>query len=90
MSPLITIFLIAIAVAQSWGAEPVRNIGQPMTVPFHCTDDDIAQSGLTCSEEAPCPVYLDLTAVAALGAKIFVTGNVHTESGNSLFHPDGE
>ena len=51
-----------------------------MTVPFHCTDEDIAQAGLTCSAEAPCPVYVDLTAVAALGAKIFVTGNLHTES----------
>jgi hypothetical protein len=51
-----------------------------MTVPIHCTDDDIAQAGLTCSEEAPCPVYVDLTAVAALGGKVFVTGNLHAES----------
>ena len=51
-----------------------------MTVPFHCTDDDIAQAGLTCSAEAPCPVYVDLTAVAALGAKVFVAGNLHADS----------
>ena len=52
-----------------------------MTVPFHCTDDDMAQGGLTCSEEAPCPVYVELTAVAAQGSKLFVTGNLHSESG---------
>ena len=51
-----------------------------MTVPFHCTDDDMAQGGLTCSEDAPCPVYLDLTAVANLGPKIFITGSLHTDS----------
>jgi hypothetical protein len=56
-----------------WCAEPVH-------VPFHCTDNDIAQAGLTCSEEAPCPVYIELTAVASLGSKLFVTGNLHTES----------
>ena len=75
---LFTFFLTF--VIQSWSAETVHNIGQPMKVPFHCSDDDISQSGLTCSEEAPCPVYLDLTAVAALGGKIFATGNLHTES----------
>ncbi len=72
--------LLFIPVAQSWCAESVRNAGKPMVVPFHCTDDDIAQAGLTCSDDAPCPVYVDLTAVAALGAKIFVTGNLHAES----------
>ena len=69
-----------IVAAQSRGAEPIRNVGQPMTVPFHCTEDDIAQTGMTCAEEAPCPVYVDLTAVASLGSKVFVTGNLHSES----------
>ncbi len=49
-------------------------------VPFHCTDDDIAQGGLTCSEEAPCPVYVELTSVGAQGSKLFVSGNLHSES----------
>ncbi len=79
-APLFLLPLFLIAVAQSWSAEPVRNTGKPMTIPFHCTDEDIAQGGLTCSEEAPCPVYVELTAVGVLGAKIFVTGNLHTDS----------
>lgn len=63
-----------------WCADPIRNTGEPMTVPFQCTDDDIAQAGLTCSNEAPCPVYVDLSSVASLGQKLFITGNLHTES----------
>jgi hypothetical protein len=63
-----------------WSAEPIRNTGQPMSVPFHCTEDDIAQAGLTCTAESPCPVYVELTAVGAMGSKVFVTGNLHTES----------
>jgi len=51
-----------------------------MTVPFTCTDEDIAQGGLSCTDEAPCPVYVELTSVASLGTKLFVTGNLHTES----------
>jgi photosystem II stability/assembly factor-like uncharacterized protein len=51
-----------------------------MPVPFHCTEEDISQAGLTCSEEAPCPVYVELTAVAAMGSKLFIVGNFHTES----------
>jgi hypothetical protein len=65
---------------QLWCAEPIRNTGEPMTVSFHCTEEDIAQAGLTCSEETPCPVYVELTAVAAQGSKLFAAGNLHTES----------
>ena len=75
---LLPIFLLN--AVQLWCADTIRNTGDPMAVPFHCTDDDIAQAGLTCSPDAPCPVYVELTAVAAMGSKIFVTGNLHAES----------
>ena len=39
---------------------------------------DIQAAGLGCSEEDPCPVYLELSNVEAVGHKIFVTGNLHT------------
>ena len=74
------LLLFVLHVAQLWSADPIRNTGAPIAVPFHCTDDDIAQAGLTCSEEAPCPVYLELSAVGAQGNKIFAAGNLHTES----------
>lgn len=43
-----------------------------------CAPDDSEALGLTCSEDDPCPVYLELSAVDGFGANIFVTGNLHT------------
>src|SRR3954452_11266699 len=60
-------------------APPVlANVGKPMVVPFHCTDEDIRTAGLTCSEDEPCPVYLELAAVESTGIRIFTAGNIHT------------
>src|SRR4051812_26317958 len=56
-------------------------LGQnPVPIPFACTADDIDRFGLTCSPERPCPVYADLNSVESVGARIFVTGNLHTEA----------
>jgi len=57
---------------------PLENNGKPMRVVYECTEEDTQAAGLGCSEEDPCPVYLELSNVEAVGAKIFVTGNLHT------------
>ena len=49
-----------------------------MRVVYECTAADTQAAGLGCSEEDPCPVYLELANVDAVGNKIFVTGNLHT------------
>jgi len=49
-----------------------------MRVVYECTEADIQAAGLGCSEDDPCPVYLELSNVDAIGNKIFVTGNLHT------------
>jgi len=60
-------------------APPVlANTGKPMRVPFHCTEEDIRSAGLTCSEQDPCPVYLELAAVESTGIRAFAAGNIHT------------
>jgi delta 1-pyrroline-5-carboxylate dehydrogenase len=46
-------------------------------------------AGLGCSEEDPCPVYLELANVEAVGNKIFVTGNLHTPDGDAVLHLAG-
>jgi photosystem II stability/assembly factor-like uncharacterized protein len=51
-----------------------------MVLPFRCTDEDIQWGGLTCSEDDPCPIYLELSAAAAQGKKIIAAGNIHTAS----------
>jgi photosystem II stability/assembly factor-like uncharacterized protein len=55
----------------------LENTGKPMGVPFHCTDEDMGAAGLGCSEQDPCPVYLELTAVASTAARIVLAGNIH-------------
>ncbi len=56
----------------------LENTGKPMVLPFQCTDDDIQWAGLTCSPDDPCPVYLELTSVAAKNSRIVTAGNLHT------------
>ncbi len=45
---------------------------------YECPPADVEQFGLDCSEERPCPVFLELAAVDVLGSRIFLTGNLHT------------
>jgi hypothetical protein len=67
------------ATLQAVPATPVlENSGQPMLLPFHCTDADIQSAGLTCSEDDPCPIYLELASVAAHGTRIIAAGNLHS------------
>jgi photosystem II stability/assembly factor-like uncharacterized protein len=56
----------------------LENTGKPMVLPFQCTAEDIQWAGLSCSEEEPCPVYLELTAAASAGDKFFAVGNIHS------------
>ena len=57
---------------------PLENAGKPMRVPFECTEADTQAAGLSCSDEEPCAVFLELTSVEAAGNKIFLAGNLHT------------
>jgi hypothetical protein len=56
----------------------LENSGKPMRVAYECTAADTQAAGLGCSEEDPCPVYLELSNVEAAGSKLFLTGNLHT------------
>jgi len=60
--------------------QPLRNEGKPMTIPFACTEDDMQWAGMSCSEEEPCPVYVELSGIETVGNRILVLGNIHTES----------
>jgi photosystem II stability/assembly factor-like uncharacterized protein len=62
-------------------APPVLlNNGKPMVAPFQCSAEDIQAAGFTCSEEAPCPIYLELSAAAASGNKYYLAGNIHSDA----------
>ncbi len=59
-------------------APQLENSGKPMHVSFTCNQDDLRSLGLSCSEEEPCPIYLELSAVEAVGNRLFLAGNFHT------------
>jgi hypothetical protein len=60
------------ALALTLSAEDLKKIDNP------CSPEDAEALGLVCSEDAPCPVFLELSSVDGFGANIFVTGNLHT------------
>src|SRR3954452_13386658 len=62
----------------------LQNNGKPILVPFKCTEEDVRIAGLTCSEDDPCPVYLELSAIESTGLRIFTAGNIHTNN-STLF-----
>lgn len=43
-----------------------------------CTPADEDAFGLTCSEDEPCAVYIELSSIEANGSALFITGNLHT------------
>jgi hypothetical protein len=71
--------LLAFTVAAQSQA-PVENTGKPMHIAFECTEADTQSSGLNCSEEEPCPVYLEVANIEAVGNKLFLPGNLHTST----------
>ncbi|HEX5228034.1 MAG TPA: sialidase family protein [Bryobacteraceae bacterium] len=70
---------LVLGFAVALGAQtPLENGGKPMRVVYECSAADTQAAGLGCSEEDPCPVYLELANVDSVGVKLFVTGNLHT------------
>ena len=59
---------------------PLQNTGKPMIVDFVCGEEDIRLSGLSCTIDDPCPVFLELASVEAVGNRIFVAGNIHSST----------
>src|SRR5205814_3845147 len=58
----------------------LRNAGEPMLLPFQCTDEDMQWAGMSCSEEEPCPLYLEVTGIETVGNRIILPANIHSES----------
>ncbi len=52
----------------------------PVKVAFTCDDDQLTAAGMSCSDQDPCPIYLELSSVSASGRKIALAGNLHGAS----------
>lgn len=78
----LAILTAAAALAQTPQAAPpkpsYRYAGRPIALQAQCGDAEIADFGMSCGEDEPCPVYLELTAVASAGVRLFTIGNLHT------------
>jgi hypothetical protein len=51
---------------------------QIVPVKAECADEEIREFGLVCDEDEPCPLFLEIAAVEAVGARLFAAGNLHT------------
>jgi len=74
-----------LAWAQSTPEKPatpatLENSGKPLVPQFQCTEEDIHAFGLSCTEEEPCPIYLELSAIEPVAAQIIAVGNIHSGS----------
>jgi photosystem II stability/assembly factor-like uncharacterized protein len=54
--------------------------GRPITLPYQCSLEDIRWAGLTCSEDEPCPIYLELSSTDAVGERVYAAGNIHSDA----------
>src|SRR5437870_950372 len=86
--PFAVLLAYGVAAAQDQPAPPpsppappvFEYTGKPLSIPYQCTADDVQWAGLSCSEEDPCPIYLELTAVESVGNKTFAGGNIHSST----------
>jgi len=71
-----------LAAVQDPPAKPpvLENKGQSIGLTADCRGAEIDEFGLSCREEEPCAVFLELTSVEPAGARIFLAGNFHTET----------
>ena len=74
-----TFLLVAVFNASAQDASTLTNHGEPMRVGYRCVEEDLQWAGMSCNED-PCPVFLELSAVASKGRKILAAGNLHSSS----------
>jgi photosystem II stability/assembly factor-like uncharacterized protein len=71
---------VLLALAATWTALAQHQ----QQIAFSCTTDDIDALGLSCTEDEPCPVFLEIAAIESLGARLLLAGNFHTDR-NTLY-----
>ena len=82
---LVAVLVFPVAVeAQSGDADDgpmlLEYVGEPLRLPFDCVAEDLAGFGLVCTEASPCTVYLELTTVDFVDGRLYLGGNLHSES----------
>ncbi len=55
----------------------LENDGKPMRVPVACSQSELESLGMSCSEDEPCPLYVEFSAIEPAGTGLFIAGNIH-------------
>lgn len=64
--------------AQPPARPALENTGKPMRVTAECKGEDVLVLGLTCSQDDPCPLFLELSGVELVNSRLILSGNLHT------------
>jgi hypothetical protein len=56
------------------------HVQPPVHVDYTCPAEDVESFGLSCSEDQPCPIFFEVSAVDSFGSRIFVAGDIHTST----------
>jgi len=51
-----------------------------MLVSPRCAEEDLQWAGLACSQDEPCSLYLEVSAVESVGSRIIAAGNIHSSA----------
>jgi hypothetical protein len=71
--------MVAVSSRLCWLLFPLLLAAQDASrVEYSCTAGDVEKFGLTCSEDEPCDVFLELASAEGVGSTIFAAGNLHT------------
>ena len=58
----------------------IKYSGEPIKLDYECNEDDMQWAGMVCMEQEPCPIFLDLSTIGSAGRKVFVGGNLHSNT----------
>lgn len=77
--------LLLTIVCTAFGQQPavtnsLHYAGKALDIKAQCRPEDMTAAGLACTQDDPCPVFLELTDVEQVGARLIVAGNLHTSS----------
>lgn len=72
--------LAAAACLAQTPAAPLVYGGKPLALRSDCRPELLSAAGLACTEDDPCPLYLELTGAELLGTRVLAAGNLHTSS----------
>jgi hypothetical protein len=72
--------LIAALNVQAQDTTILNNSGDPMRVAYGCAEEDLQWAGLSCDDDETCAIYLEPASVTSDGRKIFIAGNLHSNS----------